>query len=175
MEKTFYKEEQRFGSWWLWLILIITTVISTIPFIYGIYSQEVLGIPWGNHPGKTSLLVFALVFDSLIMGGLWFFIAKMKLIVEIKSDGIWYKYPPQYSKWRNIKKEEIERYELRLYKPVIEYGGSGIKGNRKNRALSARGNIGLQLYLKDGKKLLIGTQRRQALEHAVIKMMNSYE
>lgn len=175
MEKVYFKEVQRFGSWWLWLVLIIATAVSTIPFMYGIYSQEVLGIPWGNHPGKTSLLIFALVLDSLIMGGLCFFIAKMKLIVEIKSDGIWYKYPPQYVKWRTITIAEIERFELRIYKPVREYGGWGIKGTRKNRVLNASGNIGLQIYFKDGKKLLIGTQRRQALEHAMNKMMNCYE
>ena len=171
MEKVFFREEQSFGKWLLWLILITTTVITAIPLIYGIYSQEVLGIPWGNHPGETSLLIFALVLDSVIMGGLCFYIAKMKLSVEIKSDGIWYKYPPQYSKWRNIKKEEIDQYEIRIYKPIAEYGGWGIKGSRKNRALNSSGNVGLQIYLIDGKKILIGTQRKQAIEYAMEKLM----
>ena len=172
MEKIFFREEQHFGRWWLWLILLTATVGSTLPFIYGIYSQEVLGIPWGNHPTNTTVLIAILVVDSLVVGSLCFLIAKMKLIVEIRKDGIWYKYPPLYSKWRNIKKEEIERFEIRKYNPVTEYGGWGIKGRRKNRVLNTSGNIGLQLYLKDGSKLLLGTFQKQAIEYATEKMMN---
>jgi hypothetical protein len=34
----------------------------------------------------------------------------------------------------------------------------------KNRAFNATGNIGLQLVFKDGKKLLIGTQKPAEIE-----------
>jgi len=33
------------------------------------------------------------------------------------------------------------------------------------------GRIGLQLYMKNGKRFLIGIQKQQALEHAMKKMM----
>jgi hypothetical protein len=37
------------------------------------------------------------------------------------------------------------------------------------------GHIGLQLYLSDGKKLLIGTQRPEAMKRAMKKLMEENE
>ena len=49
--------------------------------------------------------------------------------------------------------------EIREYKPIMEYGGWGIRGFGSNRALNIKGKIGLQLVFKNGQKLLIGTQK----------------
>ncbi|MBN2636768.1 MAG: hypothetical protein JXR61_10895 [Prolixibacteraceae bacterium] len=172
MDKILFREEQRFNNWWLRIILLSAFIISTTPFLFGIYVQEVLGEPWGNNPAGTTTLVFILIFNLLLFGGISIYIVKMRLIVEIRQNGIWYKYPPQYAKWRHIKKEDIDRFELRVFKPVVEYGGWGIKGEKSNKSLTVKGNNGLQIYFKDGKKLLIGTQRKQGMIYAVEKMMN---
>jgi hypothetical protein len=58
---------------------------------------------------------------------------------------------------------------VRKYKPLLEYGGYGIRGFGNNRALNIAGKTGLQLIFKDGRKLLIGTQK--GLE--MIEMLNS--
>ena len=72
----------------------------------------------------------------------------------------------------------IEKYEVRKYNAFREYGGYGIKGRKPGRrfrgkgyAYNISGNTGLQLYLKDGKKVLIGTQRGEAIKYAMDKMM----
>ena len=49
---------------------------------------------------------------------------------------------------------------------LLEYGGWGLKGGllwkkSKGIAINVSGNIGIQLELKNGKKLLIGTQKLQ--------------
>lgn len=56
--------------------------------------------------------------------------------------------------------------------PIKEYGGWGIKGKFKSKAYNVSGNIGLQLYLKNGRKVLFGTQRQEAIENAMKKLMN---
>jgi len=58
---------------------------------------------------------------------------------------------------------------VRKYKPLLEYGGYGIRGFGNNRALNISGNTGLQLVFKDGRKLLIGTKKG----HEMIEMLNS--
>ena len=171
MEKTFYKEEQRFNQKWVWIVLILATLASTVPFLFGIYTQEVLHKPWGNQPTQTWVLVLFFVFDLLIMGGLIWLMIKMRLIFEIRSDGIWFRYPPFYKKWKCIKKEEIASFEVGNYKPVLEYGGWGIRGSRRKRAFNVSGNIGLKLLLKNDKKVLIGTQKRQSVNYAMEKLM----
>jgi len=50
---------------------------------------------------------------------------------------------------------------LRGYSPISEYGGWGMRYSLsgKGRALNVSGRTGVQLVFKDGKKLLIGTQK----------------
>lgn len=42
---------------------------------------------------------------------------------------------------------------------------------KKGKAYNVSGNLGLTLYLVDGKKLLIGTRRLQAISYAMDNMM----
>lgn len=170
--KLLFREEQKFRQWWLWLILWTATAVSVVPFLVGIYTQEVLDKPWGDQPSETSMLVFFLLLDSAIMAGVIWLIGTMKLLVEIRSGGIWFRFPPLMVKWKCIKKEEIESFCVRKYNPTTEYGGWGIKGSSRNRAYNVSGNTGLQLFLKNGKKVLFGTLKKQSAEYAMSKMMS---
>jgi hypothetical protein len=63
----------------------------------------------------------------------------------------------------------VEKSYVRTYKPIAEYGGwglrSGIFGN--GQAFNVYGNTGLQLELKNRKKLLFGTQKKYEIEKAI--------
>jgi hypothetical protein len=173
MEKLYFQEEQRFSQVWVWMILITSMVAVITPFAYGIYSQTVLNKSFGNNPTSTSTLIAILLICILIMASIMVFLGKSKLITKITDAGIIVKYPPFINKWRTIVPSEIEKWEIRSYNAIVEYGGYGVKSSyKKGKALNVSGNIGLQLYLKNGKKLLIGTQKKQALAFAVEKLMN---
>ena len=173
MERSFFKEEQSFSNIWLYLFVVIVFTIAIAPNVIALYSQLVLGIPCGEDPSSNeSLLV--LLFVLLIMFVLTLLLfSKMKLVTEVKNDGVFYKYPPFIIKFKVIRKEEIERYEVRKYSPIREYSGWGIRYSwgTSGRAYNVKGNIGLQLYLVDGKKILLGTQRGDAIQRAMDKMM----
>lgn len=173
MDKVLFREEQKFSQRWLWMLLIPVTLISTLPFIYCIFLQVVAGKHCGNHSGSISDLVVVLFGVTILMSGIIWLVAKMKLIVEISEECIRYRYPPIIRKWKLVGKSEIESFKVRKYNPITEYGGWGIKGSRRNKALNATGNIGLQLYLTDGRKILFGTQKKQAIESAIKKMMQA--
>jgi hypothetical protein len=53
-----------------------------------------------------------------------------------------------------------------------EYGGWGIKYGLvgAGKAYSVSGMQGLQLYLKDGSRLLIGTQKSQEIQEIINKL-----
>lgn len=172
MEKVLFSEEQRHDQWWLWLILIVTTLAVVIPFIFGIYSQEVLNKPFGNEPMSTSGLIITGFFSTVVMGTVLILIAKTRLKTKINYDGIWFCYPPLSARWKKVSPDEIEKYEIKNLRVNREFGGYGIKKRRRyGTAYIVSGNSGLQLYLKNGTKLLIGTQKKQALAFAMEKMM----
>jgi len=173
MQKTIFREEQKFGQWWLWLLIIGTAASVIIPFSAGIYTQIIRGIPWGDQPmGDTGLVLTSFFTITLMVAMIWLFIS-LKLITEIRPDGIWYRFPPLIRKWRCIKKEEISQFEVRQYKPIAEFGGYGIRYSpvRKMKAFNVSGNTGISVMLKNGRRVLIGTQKKAGLESAMNKMM----
>ena len=175
MVKTLYKEEQKFGQPWIWLIFIPLTASSLTFFAFGLHKQLVLGEPFGDKPMPDAGLLIVAIFTVLLMVGITLLFYKMKLVVEIRSDGVYFRYPPMINAFRRIGNDEIQRFEVREYKPIREFGGWGIKTGTSNygKAYNTKGNIGLQLYLKDGTKVLFGTQRRAAIHAAATNMMKA--
>jgi hypothetical protein len=162
MNKLIFKEEQSFTQRWIWVLIGCTFLIPMIFIVIELVESSD---------------AVELIFPLAIIAGtglviIWLFL-KMKLYVEITQNEIRFRFPPFLNKWKSINKIEIERFEVRTYKPVWEYGGWGIKGNTRNKAYNVKGNIGLQIYLKDSKKVLFGTQHKQAIRLAMERMMNS--
>lgn len=79
------------------------------------------------------------------------------LLTEIDSENIYIKAKPFLNK--KIPFTDIESWTIRTYRPIMEYGGWGIRFSRKGTAYNVSGNKGLQLALNSGKNILIGTQK----------------
>lgn len=90
--------------------------------------------------------------------------------LRIEKDGIYIKYFPFHFKPLFFKWSEIEHFELRKYDPLSEYGGWGLKGTKKNRAYNVSGDMGLQITLKNGRKLLVGTANPKRMEVALLEI-----
>jgi hypothetical protein len=64
---------------------------------------------------------------------------------------------------------DVERAEAVVYRPVRDYGGWGIRGFGRRRALNARGNLGVLIVRRDGSTLLVGSQRPRELLQALAR------
>ena len=62
---------------------------------------------------------------------------------------------------------EIRRCEARTYRPILEYGGWGVRFSRAGKAYNVYGNRGVQLEFTDGSRLLIGSQHADELADAI--------
>jgi hypothetical protein len=175
MERSYFKEEQKFDQWWFRLIMILSWVPILVIFGVGIYQQIVLKKPFGNNPTSDTGLLVTTAFVFLIMAATTWLTFTMKLITEITDKGIHYRFPPLIIRVKTIPKESIAEYQVRKYSPLGDYGGWGIKGGgfKKGKAYNVKGDIGLQLRLKTEKKVLFGTQRPEAIKSAMDKMMNT--
>jgi len=174
MEKVLFTEEQRYTQWWLWLILVLTLLAVLIPISIGIYQQEVLRQPFGDDPVSTSGLVITGLLSVLVVAVVMVLVHKSRLKTKVTSEALYVCFPPFVNKWKRISPSEIEGFEIRTFRPKREFGGHGIRRRRRSGyAYSIAGNVGLQLRFKSGKKFLIGTQRKQAIESAMMKMMKT--
>ncbi len=150
-----FKETQKFSDWILWGITIVLVPIGLLT-LYGIYQQMILGEPFGTKPGSD----LSLILTTLLLFGLVIFLWALSLKTEINSTSIKIHFFPLMKRevfWEQISKAEI-----------VDYGfvwGWGIRLTHKyGTVYNTKGQIGLAIELKNGKKLLIGTQKRAELE-----------
>ena len=69
---------------------------------------------------------------------------------------------------RSEEQNWLVRSVVEVYRPVLDYGGWGIRRGRDGeRVLNARGDRGVRLHHFDGSKILIGSQRAEELALAV--------
>ncbi|MDX2177725.1 MAG: hypothetical protein SF028_14785 [Candidatus Sumerlaeia bacterium] len=64
---------------------------------------------------------------------------------------------------RTIALRDIASAEVRTYRPLRDYGGRGYRRGLAGTAYNARGDRGVQLVLKSGERVLIGSQRSEEL------------
>lgn len=173
MVKVLFTEKQTFGSLSLYLSMGAIYLAAILMFGYGIYKQIFLQEPWGDKPMSDSGLIIttALVIIILLVSSYLLFGSKLVTTVDRKSLKI--VFWPYFRKPKVFESSQIEKFEIRKYKPLKEYGGWGVKTGTKEKgmAYNVTGNIGMQLYLKNGKKVLVGTQRRDAFLRSMNKMM----
>ena len=150
IDKTIFYEKQQFRQVWIWMILILILLILLIPIISGVFGVFL----------NIILLTIGYCF-------IWLFYS-MKLITEIKKDGIQITFTP----FTNfiIPFNKIRSYKIREYRPILEYGGWGIRFNRTGKAYTVSGKIGLQIELSNGKEILIGTENPDKLLQSLNKL-----
>lgn len=172
MKKILFKESQQFRRWWQIVIILLAVGPSFMICLYALFQQMVMGVKVGNSPAPNGVMIGVVLGLCIV---LWILFS-LKLEVWIDRHGLHYRFFPLILKSKLISKEEILRFEIRKYKPLLEYGGWGMrKGlwNKWGRAYCVEGNTGLQLYLRNGKKVLFGTQRPQAIEYAMNEMIDT--
>lgn len=172
MEKILFYEEQKFSQRRMAIIFLISFFSVISLFANGIYTQEVLNKPFGDNPTSTQNLIVIGIVATVLIIAVNLLLMKMNLKVRITEEAFWISFPPLINKWEKITPDQIERYEIRKFNAKREFGGHGIKRRlRAGTAYTVSGNTGLQLYFINGKKLLVGTQKKQALEYALKKLM----
>jgi len=98
------------------------------------------------------------------------FLCYLKLTVQIDSRAIHVHFFPLLKK--DIMVSEIAEWKARKYKPLLEYGGWGVRWGPSGKAYNVSGSWGVQLKFINGKKLLIGSQKAEEFASAIAKAKN---
>ncbi|MHB0756157.1 hypothetical protein [Polaribacter sp. M15] len=147
-----FKEEQRFTQLWL-IVLMAVSLIVPIAILFQEYNKP---------ESSLSLNKLILTITVILLTALLIF--TFKLTTRIDEKGIYYQFFPFHIRLKLIAWQDISKAYVRNYDPIGEYGGWGFKGgalwnSKKGKAINVSGDVGIQLELKTGKKLLIGTQK----------------
>lgn len=146
-----FKESQKFVQWWLQLMFYSGIGLC----IYVSVQQLLYKIPFGNNPAPDGLLIFFILLYLII----FILFQSTRLITEIDDREIRYRFYPFQTRFKTILRSDIEKMEVITYRPIIDYGGWGVRFGRKGMAYNVSGNIGLLISRKNGKTILIGTQK----------------
>lgn len=160
--KVLFKETQRFRQWWIWLILIAAFGVTIFAIIKEHHVMQNNFNPVFLAPLLIPILGFVLLFYS-------------RLDTEIDAEGIRVRFIPFHFKFKTYNWNVIGQATVTTYNPVLDYGGYGLRFGLfgKGKAYNVSGDQGIQLVFKDGRKLLIGTQKpdeaAQALSNLIPK------
>ncbi|MEH6659892.1 hypothetical protein [Leeuwenhoekiella marinoflava] len=149
-----FNEVQRFDQWWLRLLLVVILAIAVSPLIM---DWDTLKL---SRFEIASVILSIFVILSLFLGFWYIF----KLETTINEKGITYRFVPFHIKSRFKSWKEIKSATIRKYNPIREYGGWGYRISfTKRKALTTKGNRGIQLIFNDGNELLLGTQQPEKI------------
>ena len=158
-----FTEKQRFNQWWIYAALGGVFIIVSLPLLTNY--EKLL------H-NSTARIAFLISFFVMFIVGVIIFI--IRLHTRIDEKGIHYRFTPFHSKQHLILWNDISNVYVRKYNAMTEYGGYGFRGTifkSGGKAFNVLGNIGIQIILKNEKKILIGTQKRLEAE----KVINAYK
>ena len=147
-----YREEQSFGrSTLAWLILALQ-IIPLIILVVGLLTGDIEAIVGA---------VAAFVIIGLVQ--LWILTARLVTVVDQDALRISFRWL-----WpsRTIKHSDIGRYEARTY-GLFDSGGWGVHYALAGWTYNVSGNRGVALTLKNGSRLLVGSQQPEALVRAL--------
>jgi len=149
---THYHESQRFHGAILGLLVAAFVVVAVVTIV-----EVVAGRPaevWLIVVGPLVVLVVAVL------------LSLSHLDVDVTDEGVTiafrYVWPA-----RRIGFSEIVGLEVRSYNPLLEYGGWGVRLGPKGWGYMTGGNEGVQLRLRKGLPVLIGSRRPRDLEAAI--------
>jgi hypothetical protein len=153
-------EEQKFNQPFIIIGLSMVLIVVGISTYNG-WEQ----IPAGNIGEKIGILSSFIITALIVL--LFVF---LKLKTRIDEKGIYYQFHPFQFSLKLIPWFSISKCYIREYNAITEYGGWGMKFSffgKKGKSYTTKGNIGLQIELKTGKKILIGTQNKEAMQQTL--------
>lgn len=157
-----FREEQYF-DWRVYALTGGTIVLACLGFLWWTDRINTHFLEAAFH--RPDYLVTGLVALGAPIGFV-FMLLFMTTEVGPTEIRVWFGWVPFYR--RNISVESIRAIEVVTFRPMLDHGGWGIRsGAEGERVLTARGNRGVRLVLADGSRILIGSQRAEALAIAI--------
>ena len=155
-----FEEVQPFRQIWIHIIVLTITLMTW----YGAIQQLIFKEPFGNNPASDSLMF---VLWLAIGIGFPLFFYSMKLITQVRSNGLYVKFFPFHLSFKRFAFDKLRSYQAIEYRPLRDYGGWGIRYGLRGKAYNVSGTRGVMIEFTDGNRLMIGSQRSEEMAMAI--------
>ncbi|WP_461449250.1 hypothetical protein [Mucilaginibacter sp.] len=162
MVKIIFKETQRLK------LLLIIAIIFTLLFGVILFIQVIMGKPVGSHPAPNVLLI--VFFTIGVLGSI--FSGRLKLLLVIHEGEIHVSYGI-FTGDNKYKLNEIKALKGRKYDALKEFWGWGVRYNNNESCFTVSGDDALEIELKNGEKILIGTQKPDEIMSAIAMLLQN--
>lgn len=113
-----------------------------------------------------------------VFGGVFLFLLALnalftRLDVKVLNDHILIAFGPIHLVRKHIRFSEIESVRGLTYRPLIEFGGWGIRPRPGRTAWTIRGNQAAAVKLKSGRQIYVGSEHPQRLAGAIQAAMRT--
>ncbi|RDV81709.1 DUF6141 family protein [Ammonifex thiophilus] len=153
--RTLFREVQRMPGWLLLLLLFLAAVFWIMMLQFFVLSHDppeyVTPVLW---------LVFGVIFP-LVLGTAY-------LETVVQEGALYFRYFPYHLSYRCIPFSRLAKSRVRIFDPFGELGRWGIWWwGADGVAYTVTGNQGVELFLTDGKVVLLGSQRPEELQQVL--------
>jgi hypothetical protein len=120
--------------------------------------------PWGNPPTTNGNLLFLTALTLLVYVRL----ITVRLVTELRTEQL---SVAMKGFWRRIRIpiSGIRTATAVEYDPITEYRGYGVRMGPRGQAYIASGSQAVQVELRDGRKLLIGSRQPKELAFRIVE------
>ena len=162
-----FKENQRFKE----LSVFILVGLLQLLFLWGLIQQVFLNKPWGTKPAGDLTLIIINLGNVLLIALLFSFNLKTK----INEESIRFKFSPLHIRTRSISWKQVKSVRMIKYDGIKEYWGYGLRYMPgKGWCYTMPGEYAILLFLKNGKKTLIGTHKTSEITQ-ILRFLKSKE
>ena len=158
MARRYHYQESSTFAWWVHLIIWFCALACIVPVLSPILTG-------GERPLRdvAPMVAIGLSIPTL----LYLLFGSLRTRVTTEAVEISWGFSGIIRK--KVPFSEIEGMEPVTYSPIREFGGWGIRFGfqGQGKAYNVSGNLGVQLEMSDGERLLVGSQRPQELAGAI--------
>ncbi len=160
-----------FKGGWVYYLAIIGSLASYTLFLIEVFGGKSSFISGVNNSIWSNEVIFAILIITVIFALLIWILHVTKLELRIDSSGVQLSFYP-FFKHKIIRYSEIETWKVRKSNPIFEFGGYGYRWNffKRTTTFIIKGNMLLHMKLKNGKSILVGTQKPNMVKDSMDSM-----
>lgn len=169
-----FREVQQFRQPLIWALLMAILILIVAGGGWEFVQVLTTSSPAEVEKSRAVALVASAV-AMLVVIGTGYLMYIIKLITEVREDGLYIRFYPFHLSFKKIPLEKVRTFYATTYRPILQYGGWGIRYGLFGTAYNVSGNRGVKFEFIKGRHLLIGSQRPEELAHALEEIMNRPE